>query len=397
MLKNIRRLSLGIFLAGTSLGALTALLMLFFAGGTHTHTQHVRLAIGQNPAIPGSTVMVTGFDYTAAKKVEVYFQDRSNGIVRATTNAGGFFNTQLTLPKHYISGPAYVYVVSDNTTTKTPLNFVKTALKYVPAHPVGPRANLHMPHVFHGMGFLAHEAVRLTLRNGANTASIPAVQTDDQGHFSVSLGNLDIPFNAHTTLLATDSANKQVVVDVPNPPAILLYPSDGRVGSTLSVGGVGFAAYEAVKVFIQNKIIAVAVANKSGQFFTSFQVPPYASINYYLNSIKAVGIKSHASASTSFQVQPSANLQPKVSVPNQPIKARGSQFTPSGQVQVLLFDPGQSASSAGIPVGILTASKYGTINSSLITPNIPAGSKNYKLVFIDETTGVSTSSPILIF
>src|ERR1700753_3278581 len=85
------------------------LLLFGYVSSNQSSAQEAKLSIGPNPVSPGSVVMVTGFKYAAAKKVDVYFQSRANGVVRTVTNVGGFFNVALRLSKKYIDGPSYVY------------------------------------------------------------------------------------------------------------------------------------------------------------------------------------------------------------------------------------------------------------------------------------------------
>src|SRR6266516_771501 len=94
---------------------------MFYSSGHQSLAQNTRLSLAQNtklslapnPANPGATIVVDGFEYQATEKLEVYFQDRANGVVSVNTNEGAFFIVPLSIPEKYFDEPTYVYAPSD--------------------------------------------------------------------------------------------------------------------------------------------------------------------------------------------------------------------------------------------------------------------------------------------
>ena len=356
------------------------------------------LSLDQIPASPGTTVTVSGFEYSAAKKVEVYFQDHSNGVVHTVTNAGGFFSVLLTLPRKYVDGPSYVYVVSDKGTTKAQVNFVQPSLTYVPSsNSSGAYPNSRSPSMsYQGSGFIPNEPVSFTFNSETEAAKIGTLQTDNQGKFTLPLRRPNAPFRSLVKLTVTDHMHQQVSVAVLlNPQITLLQPTTGPVGTPVHITGAGFGQTEIVTLSLQGKAVR-RIRTKNGAFDTTFSVPSSATISPSLNNVTAVGQKSGASASASFQVLPFLHILDRFVLLNKVVRAMGSQFTPNGPVQIILFNPSTSTSSMGTPLANINASPTGTISTRLMLPsNLPRG-RLYIIMAIDQTSGLNAPAPIFV-
>ncbi len=307
---------------------------MFYSSGHQSLAQNTRLSLAQNtklslapnPANPGATIMVNGFEYQATEKVEVYFQDRANGVVSVTTNAGGFFNAPLTLPEKYIDGPTYVYATSDNHTTKALLNFVKPALTYT-------REQKSARASFKGTGFSANEPVSFVLSEGNKTVKMGTQRTDSQGHFALTLALPDMPLDSKATLTVTDRVCK-------TPVSIHIHYS------------------------------------------------PQIQLSSFVGS-KATGTQSRASASDSFQVLPSVSFNLNTGEPGQQVIAMGSQFTAHKPVQVLLFSPSEGVSSVGTPLEDTGVSSQGTFLAHFTIPHDVQRRKVYSILYIDVASGLN--------
>jgi hypothetical protein len=383
-------------LAG-GLVALVTLLLLGFAGGGHSLAQSAKLSIGSNSASPGTTVMITGFDYPTAKKVDVYFQNRSNGVVSAVTSAGGFFNVPLKLPKKYSNGPSYVYAVVDNHTTKTRVTFAKPSVTYAPANTSSVAApHIQAPTMFNGAGFIANEPVHFVLHSKTGALKKGTLMTDSQGNFALPLKLPDIPFHSKAMLSVSDSGFKAISVAVALTPTITLNPAAGAAGTNVGLNGTGFGPNEIVKISFQNMLSATVYTNIDGSFVTAFTMPASGSINNFKNDIRVIGQRTGATATTSFQVRPSVSLYPSTGNACQTVHMIGEQFSPFGHVSVVLLNPNVSSSTMGASVATASPSAYGVIDKSVAIPCNLHHKQEYLVTTIDTTTGISVASPFYV-
>ncbi len=91
-------------------------------------------SINPTQGSPGITVNINGFNYQPNVKVNVYFQTKSNGVVTAVTDAGGFFYTSLTVPDTYTPGTHYyVHINSLSFSESVLFTFTKPSLQYLRA------------------------------------------------------------------------------------------------------------------------------------------------------------------------------------------------------------------------------------------------------------------------
>jgi hypothetical protein len=393
--KNFRRL-IWVGLAGVVV-VFMMLLLFGYVGSNHSSAQGSKLSIGPNPASPGTTVMVTGFKYSPAKKVDVYFQSRVNGVVSTVANAGGFFDVALRLPKKYTNEPSYVYAVSGTSMMKTLVRFTKPSLAYTTTSQfAGKGTDLRSFARINGTGFVANEPINFELRDKAATLKIGKMTTDAKGDFTLPLDLANAPYRSHSTLTVTDNVRPPVSLDVASNPSILITPSLGIIQTQVNVSGSGFGPSESVNIAFQSRLVAQARTNQAGSFFRTFRVPSSATIDFSVNNVRAVGRRSNAVAFASFQVYPAIYIVAGVVQPRQVIFAGGSQFSPMGAVQMLLVDPNSSGSAAGIPLGAVTASQTGTFSTSFTIPSTVTRGKTYHIVFIDIQTGISKIHPIYV-
>jgi hypothetical protein len=358
--------------------------------------REARLALTANSVSPGVTIIVNGFEYPATEKVEIYFQDKANGVVRATTNVGGFFNVPLTLPKKYIDGTAYVYATSSGSTTKAWLKFVKPALVYTPApkpiHIVAKNASFiaSTRASFNGTGFIANEFVSFVLRSGNQIVKTGVQRADSQGHLALTLALPDMPFESQATLLVKNLAGKALAsIDVRYSPRIQLSTFTGTIKDKLRIAGKGFKGGEKVSITFQGRVMTTVMADRHGNFIAQFNVPSWAGPSPYYNNVKAIGRESRASVSDSFQVLPSVSLNVSAGLPGQQVIVTGSQFTTNKLVQVLLFSPSQGVSSVGTPLKNAKVSSHGTFTERFTIPHDAQRKKVYSILYIDVASGLN--------
>lgn len=362
-------------------------LIIFFPGSmSHILAQKdTKLSVAPRTANPGATVMVNGFDYAAAQKVEVYFQNKANGVVSTTTNAGGFFNVPLTLPEQYISGTAYVYAVSDGSTTKALLKFAKPSLSFTVAAKSARAA-------ITGSGFVANQSVHYVLSNANKTVATGTLRTDSRGHIAFVLALPDMPFGSKASLIVNDPTQKAIAsVAVRYSPRLHLSSFTGSVHSRLGIEGKGFKSGERVFIQFQGRGIGVVRADRNGNFFTQFAIPSWAGRSPYYNDVVATGTRSRATAVGAFQVLPSVSSDADTGLPGQRVAVEGSQFTPGKAVQIVWFSPSDGDSGVGTPLKVTETSNGGKFRVHFTIPGNIERRKVYSIVYIDVASGLNVT------
>ena len=368
-------------------------LLFHFANIGATFAQNAELSIGPNPASPGATITVTGFKYPANQTVEIYFQNRSNGIVRALTNTSGFFNTSLTLPRKYTEGPSIVYTAYSNTTIKQVLHLAKPSLTHIFInHPSVVLARHPATTLFKGVGFIANERVYLALKQGTQVSNIGTSTTDSQGNFTFSLKHLNVPFGSKITLSASDGMNQQATLAVHQAAWINVSPFAGPVGTRVSIKGGGFGRSEVVRILFQDDSMGVVRTDRSGDFSTGFFVSTSARISPFYNAVHAYGFTTGVEASASFQVLPSVSVSPDTGSPGQVVQISGNQFTANGRVDSMMIDPNQSKSSVGMPLASYYVSSNGIFTVRSRIPSNVLRRRVYTIVFVDVATGINVTT-----
>lgn len=87
--------------------------------------------------------------------------------------------------------------------------------------------------------------------------------------------------------------------------SIALSPTSGVVGATVRVSGTGYKRKEGVTITFDSATVASGATDNNGAFSASFVVPWSASVGSHM--VEATGVKSHLTASATFQVTPVVN------------------------------------------------------------------------------------------
>lgn len=361
---------------------------------------------GQSPSVnifptsssPGTSINVDGFCYPGNINVKVFFQTPANGVVTAVTDQYGNFFTQLHLPSTYIQGTRYFVHANTNTfSVKILFAFTKPSLT---VYQNGGYGNGGPPTFgsqvdINGNGFATNETVDLVWKDSVSgTMKAATVGTDSNGSLYTSLIMPSFPFGSQLQLVATGrvsgvtaSAPVQVI------PIVLANPTAGVIGTKVNLNGGGFGSNENVKIVFQGSQVIIAHTTSKGAFTTSFVVPSSATTGYGYNAILASGKASGAAANASFAVEPNLSISPNQGQSGTFITVKGSHFTPSGFVTILLLSPflGGSGGSGGGQTFL--ASFNATTNGAFnVTVQLPSGllpGNNYFIQAIDNQTGGS--------
>jgi len=345
---------------------------------------------------PGTSINVSGSCYPTNTAVKIFFQNPANGVVTSVTDQGGFFNSQLAIPSTYVQGSRYFVHVNTNTfSVKVLFTFTKPSLSVFGGGYNGSLFTFGSLVLVNGRGFAANETVDLVWNDSVSGPMKPIIAgADSSGNVNTTLTLPSFPNGSQLQLVATGRVSGVTASAlVHETPGVIPNPTAGVIGTTVTLNGGGFGNNENVKIVFQNNVVAKAFTNAMGAFKTSFVVPSTAKPGFGYNAIVASGQTSGAAANASFTVEPNLSISPNQGPAGTFIVVKGSHFTPSGTVTILLISPflGGSGGSGGGQTFLagLTALPNGTFK---VTVQIPLGllpGNNYFIQAIDNQTGGS--------
>lgn len=347
---------------------------------------------------PGITVNINGFNYQPNVRVSIYFQTKSNGVVTAVTDTGGFFYATLAVPDTYTPGTHYYVHINSTAFSESVLfTFTKPSLQIFGQYngnlTYGAQAQIN------GNGFAANETVDLTWNLGTLGVQKAGVAVGNpNGDFFSNIIMPSIPFGTQAHLIATGRISGLTAsLLVHESPAIYATPYQGVIGTTVKLQGGGFGSGEHVKVLFQNQLVGTPVASLKGSFSTSFVVPATATLGYQNNGIIATGKTSGVGAQTFFDVLPNVTISPNSGFSGTFINVRGSHFTPNGYVEILWIFPngGGSGGSGGntLFIGSAPVNSHGTFNTTVQAPQELVSKVKYYVLVIDGPSNGSNQVP----
>lgn len=347
---------------------------------------------------PGTSIFINGLCYPANTTVKIFFQTPSNGVITAVTDQGGFFFSQLTIPSTYVPGTRYfVHVNSSTFSVKILFTFTKPSISIFQGGGSGGGGSPAFGSwaIVNGSGFAANETVDLVWADSVSgTMKAGIVGADPSGSLFDSFTMPSFPFGSTLQLVATGSISgvtASTLVHVT--PGVIVNPTAGVIGTTVNLTGGGFGSKERVKIVFQNAVVANAFSNTKGAFTTSFVVPTTANIGFGYNDIVASGKTSGAAVDASFGVEPNLSISPTQGTSGTLITVRGSHFSPSGFVTILLITPflgGSGGSGEGqTPLASFQALPNGTFKVTVTAPQGLLPGNNYFIQAIDNQTGGS--------
>ena len=257
-----------------------------------------------NPAAsgPGSTIAVNGGGFTPGETVNVYFQTKQNGLVQGTVTSTGAFSVPLTVPKTYNkSVKYYVHAYNGSGTEKASSLFYF----YPPSISVGDGngATYGLPTTLYGQGFLAGEKVALYWNyHQIGQTKVMVVTADQYGSFIATIITPSDPNLNMVNVAALGVSSKlQGLTQISEQGGIVVNPTHGKVGTSVTISGGGYDSNEVVTVSFGGTTIATVITNTMGAFTTTFVVPGGVSGNQW---VSGTGGTSGLSFSALFTVDP---------------------------------------------------------------------------------------------
>lgn len=278
-----------------------------------------------NPAsaMAGASVTLAGAGFASSTStftptVTVVFTD-ANGLratlgQTTTSSVGGAFNVQVTVPVTAATGPA-VFSATDvsGTVATAPFDVRPTATKIV----VTPNSGLPgATGTVTGSGFAVNQPIVLSFTQGTTvtTLSFGTVTTTNTGTFSAIVTTPGNAAAGAATILAQDhdsnSATAPFTSTRAGAPAVVVAPSSGPPGTTITITGTNFAVTQAVTLTLTQGSTALAVVSgitsTAAGSFTASTVIPTAAVSG--TAVLTADDRSGNTAAAGLTVTPSYNV-----------------------------------------------------------------------------------------
>lgn len=348
--------------------------------------------IATNPydALVGSTITVNGGGFTPNEQVKVYIQQKSNGVVSATTDASGAFSVSLKLPVNYLGSPVNVYATgtTGGENVSTQMYEHEAGFYLMCCQPFG------YPAHFTGQYFTPGETVNIIWKyKQPGQRKIYSTTADSNGNisFTIMLPSLNTGSGVYSIPVAALGLTSGLIgqTDAYQQPGFTLTPAQGPGGTKVHVSGGNFAASETVTISYNNIKVATAKTALNGSFGANFIVPKGALLGRA--SVAVTGNYSE-NVGVTFLVTPKISISPDTGTSGTTVTVNGSQFTPSKTATIAWYDPSTGNTTY---LGNPTPDATGAFTTTITVPNGLVSGNTYYVECFDGPTQVSTEVPFV--
>jgi hypothetical protein len=326
----------------------------------------------------GTTVTVSGTGFTASSAITGKFAGSTVTLSGTTTtdSSGSFSAATFTVPASAAGGQ--VVTITDGSSKSATATFtVTSSITLSPTSgPVGTSVTVT------GSGFAASATMTINYDGVAQGTTPTMVTTSATGAFSATFSVPASAKGSHT-VQATDGTNSGSATFAVTS-AISLNPTNGNVGTTITVSGTGFAASSTITVkydgTVQTTSPATVATDAYGSFSASFAVP--ASV-YGSHTVQATDGTNSATAT--FTVNPSIVLSPTSGNVGSTVTVSGTGFT--GSKTITATFGGSSVTLSGTT----TTDTTGSFSAATFTvPTQTAGAKTITITDASSRSGSAT-------
>jgi len=218
------------------------------------------ILLSPNTTNPGGTIVVLGGGFSPGEKVNVYFQNTSNGITVASVDTSGYFNVTLSVPTKYsIHSTYYVYAVSTTTADSAMAHFyyITPSLQL----PCCNSPTYGASFTLDGQGFVPQETVNITAQSIAQqnpvTLGTAIVATDGTFTFTSTMPSApNVPSiignGINMYMYATGIVSKlKASTSFDALPNAISTPGSAQIGQAVALQGGGFGSNETVSIQFQ--------------------------------------------------------------------------------------------------------------------------------------------------
>ena len=270
----------------------------------------------------GTTVQINGIGFGASQGTSTV---QFNGI-NATATAWGDSSITATVPLTATSGKVSIAVGGVPTSSNVVFTIPPPQVNSVSpiTGPAGTQVTVS------GSGFQATKGSSAILINGATATT--SSWSDSQIVATIPGGVTTGPVRVSVNNI---SSNQDVVFTIPNPIITSISPSNGPVGTQVTVSGVGFGASQGTSTFTFQGITASIISWSANQIVAT--VPPAATTGYI--QVTVLGISSHAGdVYFTIPAPQITSISPTSGIPGIQVTVNGSGFRPTQSSSSISFN-----------------------------------------------------------
>jgi hypothetical protein len=244
-----------------------------------------------------------------------------------------------------------------------------------------------------GSRFAAHEMGIQILFDGQPV--VTDIKANSQGEWEASFDVPDMPTGEYTITAEGDQTGKEDVggLSFGIEPDIVLSPTQGHVGTNLTVTGHGFVADETVDIMYDGGVVATAETDDEGHFQASFSAPE----SQYGEHLVAAGYGGENHVNTPFTMESVPPVRPALVSPSYGSRVGliGRRVTPTLEWSAVSDDSGvhyrlQIATSDDFNEASVIASVTGlTETSYTLDKALPYGTYYWTVQAVDEAQNES--------
>jgi hypothetical protein len=306
------------------------------------------ILLSPNTLNPGGTTVAVGGGFTPGEKVNVYFQNTSNGMTPATVDASGSFSVSLAVPAKYFKNVTYhVYAISTTTADSAKAQFYYTTpsiqLTCCNSPTYGDSFTLD------GQGFTPQELVKITAQNTAQQYPVilgtATVTGDGTLTFTSTMpGAPNVPSAAgngiNMYMYATDIVSRlKASTSFDALPNVIPTPGSAQIGQTVALQGGGFGSKETVSIQFQDTQVATAKTDNNGTFKATIIIPASAQAEYFPCNLCVTGNMSGATVDAAFTFLPTITISPQKGPSGTSIIVKGVGLDIYDAMNIYWFDP----------------------------------------------------------
>lgn len=341
------------------------------------------LSVTPSSGPPGTTVTVSGGNFTSTSSYTVYFDlynastgaTTSTGVVGGAVDSSGSFVNYYTIP----SQPSGSYNFTATTTLGDTSN--NAQFQVTPSISVSTSiGRVGDPVNVGGRGFRANVTLRIYF--DSNVVAMPV--TDNNGVFSTTFKVPEVPQGKHT-MYASDQQYSTPNLDFTVTPTLTVSPTTTSVGSTITASGTGFTASSTISFSLDGVgTNTVATANNLGSFSDAqITIPVIAAGSHTLKATDNSGNSDTVAITTS----QSLTINPDTGPSGTSITITGGGFSANKNITVTY----NGASITTTP-STVTSNATGNFTATIAAPEGPA--KTYSVSVSDGTVTSSANFTI---
>lgn len=311
-----------------------------------------QITLEVNLAPVGTQVNVGGTGFGSGTTANIYWD--GNVLTSIGNDTNGTFIKTITIP----NAPAGQHTIYASDGIRGSPNVTYTVQ---PKIAVASNVTVGQQVTINGSGFAANSGITFSV--DSSSVSTPTVTTDGNGSFAFSSFTIPVLSRGSHTISARDTNYNSASASITVGQKIVLTPTSGPSGSTVTIAGNGFNSNVQIAIKFGGAAVTTSPTSVStdtdGAFTATLVVPPGTTGSEIIEARDGIN-----SATATFSVVATAAISPTQGPAGTTVAINGASFKSSTTVTAK-YDTTQ--------VAVVTTDAYGSFNTSFIAPDSPGG------------------------